>query len=220
AWGALGHALREAAFELSDARVTEAKCAWWAEELAGWGEGRSRHPLGRVLSRSEAPWSRLGQACLALAEAEPAQPDTAAAIGALMDPARALAVVESALFTPAQPDPDPDRAARAIAVHWLAQRVPAGVATDDRGRIPLHLVARHGNAAFAEPGPARVALLRDWGAELLAAGGPDPAGPLFRRARSAFDRSRLQQLARTGEAGAAFPPATLWRAWHAARTMP
>ena len=33
AWGALVHELREAAFELSDARVTAVKSQWWAEEL-------------------------------------------------------------------------------------------------------------------------------------------------------------------------------------------
>jgi hypothetical protein len=30
AWGALVHELREAAFELSDARVTAVKSQWWA----------------------------------------------------------------------------------------------------------------------------------------------------------------------------------------------
>jgi hypothetical protein len=212
AWAALLHELRTAAFELSDARVTEGKCAWWAEELAGWGEGRSRHPLGRVLARSPAPWATLGAAVLALAESEPAQPDTAAAIAALIGPARAVVAVEFALF-PAVAAADIDVAARAIAVHWLAMRLPGGIAAADRGRVPMHLVARHGSVAFAEAGPARVALLRDWSAELLAAAGPEPAGPLLRRARNAFDRARL---ARQGREPA--PVATLWRAWRAART--
>lgn len=216
AWGALLHELRAAAFELSDARVTEGKCAWWAEELAGWGEGRSRHPLGRGLARIEAPWATLGRAVLELADAESAQADTPAAIAALLGPASTVHAVETALFAPAVPEATVT--ARAIAVHWLAMRLPAGLATADRGRVPLHLVARHGTAACAEPGPARVALLRDWGAELLAAAGPEPAGPLFRRARTAFDRARLARLARTGVPVEPVPVATLWRAWRAART--
>lgn len=216
AWGALLHELRTAAFELSDVRVTEGKCAWWAEELAGWGEGRSRHPLGRGLARLEAPWAALGRAVLALAEAESAQPDTPAAIAALLGPAEAVHTVETALFAPEHPAAPV--AAGAIAIHWLALRLPMGLAAPDRGRVPMHLVARHGAAACAEPGPARVALLRDWGAELLAAAGPEPAGPLFRRARTAFDRARLARLARTGAEAEPAPVATPWRAWRAART--
>ena len=215
-WGALLHELRAAAFELSDARVTEGKCAWWAEELAGWGEGRSRHPLGRVLARLEAPWPALARAVLELSNAESAQADTPAAIAALLGPAAAGHAVEAALFAPAVADAPV--AARAIAVHWLAMRLPAGLAAADRGRVPMHLVARHGAAACAEPGPARVALLRDWAAELLAAAGPEPAGPLFRRARATFDRARLARLARTGTPGEPAPLATPWRAWRAART--
>ena len=57
------------------------------------------------------------------------------------------------------------------------------------------------------------ALLGDWAAELLAATGPEPAGPLFRRARTAFDRARLARPDRDPA-----PVATLWRAWRAART--
>ncbi len=215
AWGALLHELRAAAFELSDARVTEGKCAWWAEELTGWGEGRSRHPLGRVLARLEAPWSALGRATLELAHVEPAQPDTAAAIAALVGPATTVAATEAALFPLTRIEPE--AATRAIVVHWLALRLPAGVAAADRGRIPMHLVARHGIAAFADPGPARVALLRDWSTDLLAAAGPEPAGPLFRRARASFDRARLATLARTGTGAEPSPPTTLWRAWRAAR---
>jgi hypothetical protein len=95
-------------------------------------------------------------------------------------------------------------------------RLPLGLAAADRGRVPMHLVARHGAAAWAQPGPAQVALLRDWGGELLAAAGPEPAGPLFRRARTAFDRARLARLARTGVAAEPAPLATPWRAWRAA----
>ena len=53
AWGALVHELREAAFELSDARVTAVKCQWWAEELLGLAQGRSRHPLTGPLASAD-----------------------------------------------------------------------------------------------------------------------------------------------------------------------
>jgi hypothetical protein len=213
AWGALGHELHESAFERSDARVAEGKCGWWAEELIGWGERRHRHPLGRVLSQRDAPWAGLGRAWLAIAEAPDPAADAAGALAALDAPARALAAVEAALFGHA-----PDAAqARAIAVHALAQRLPHGLAAGDRARVPMHLVARHGAAAFAAPGPAQAALLRDWAAELLAAL-PSPApGSAFRRSRTAFDRARLAALARTGQATEPAGLATLWRAWRAAR---
>src|SRR6476659_75647 len=64
AWGGLLHELREAAFELSDARVTEVKTAWWAEELMGVGQGRHRHPLTEVLVGHAAPWSEMGRSLL------------------------------------------------------------------------------------------------------------------------------------------------------------
>src|SRR4249919_1668483 len=74
AWGALLHELREAAFELSDVRVTEVKTAWWAEELIGVGQGRHRHPLTEILADRAAPWSALGRALLEL-------PDTSLRFG-------------------------------------------------------------------------------------------------------------------------------------------
>jgi hypothetical protein len=219
AWGALLHELHEAAFERSDPRVAEGKCGWWAEELAGWAQGRSRHPLGRALAPTAAPWAGLAQAWSTIHDLEPAQPDTRAALAALAAPAQAAAAVELALLAPGGQD---DLAtANALAVHWLALRLPDGLGAGDRARVPMHLVARHGVPAFAAPGPERSALLRDWAMELLGAlVTPAVAATAFRRTRIAFDRARLGRLARSGQGGEPAPLATLWRAWRAARAGP
>jgi hypothetical protein len=210
AWGALLHELREAAFELSDPTVTAAKCGWWAEELMGWGEGRSRHPLGRVFVGEAAPWSPLARAWLAWSEPGERPADTAAAIDALVPAATAVDAVEAALF--GMPGATP----RPIAIHWLLHRLPHGLAAADRARVPMQLQARHGLEAFAVESPAQAALLADWARELLDAGAP-AGGCVFRRCRTAFDRARLARLAQGGT-GAPNPLATLWRAWRAART--
>jgi hypothetical protein len=217
AWGALLHELREAAFELSDARVTEGKCGWWAEELAGWAQARSRHPLGRVLAPLPAPWVGLANAWAGITDLEPAQADTRAAIAALTPAARAVAAVEQALLATAAM-PDAGDASDAIATHWLAMRLPEGLVAADRARVPMHLLARHGGPAFADPGPARASLLRDWSRELLAAPTPTATvGTVFRRCRTAFDRARLARLAGDGQGGEPAALGTLWRAWRAAR---
>ena len=64
AWGALVHELREAAFELSDARVTAVKCQWWAEELANLPQGRGRHPISADIAAPALPWTRLARALM------------------------------------------------------------------------------------------------------------------------------------------------------------
>lgn len=214
AWGALLHELREAMFELSDARVTELKTAWWAEELLGVAQDRHRHPLTEAFAGLQAPWSPLGRSLLALPDPDQRHGDTASAIDALMATARAVIAVESALFGSTASDDS----ARALVVHWLSQRLPRGLASDDQARIPMHLFARHRLGAAQLAAGQGEALLRDWAAELqrqlpviL------PGASVFRRSRTRFDRARLGRLA-VGK-GFADPPAlaTLWRAWRAAR---
>ena len=81
--GLLLHELREAAFELSDPRVAEVKSQWWAEELLGLGEGRSRHPVTAPLAGTPADWPALVHALVEL-PAMPSRPgDTAAALARL-----------------------------------------------------------------------------------------------------------------------------------------
>lgn len=213
AWGACLHELREALFELSDERVTEIKLAWWAEELAGWGQGRHRHPLGAALPPADAPWSGLAQALLESGVRPALAANTGEAIAALRPLADAVVAVESALFSSG----DRDDAAHSLAVHWLLQRLPAGLAAADRARIPMHLLARHGLTAAQLATGEGGALLRDWAGELLVAAPQPRTAALIRRSCAAFDRARLQQLA----AGRGYKPApalaSLWRGWRAAR---
>lgn len=211
AWGALLHELRATAFELSDARVTEVKSGWWAEELIGLASGQHRHPLTGVLVEHAAPWSALGRSLLELPDAGRRYGTTAEVVDSLMPAARPVIAVESALFGSTASDAP----ARALVVHWLLQRLPQGLAGEDQARVPMHLLARHGIGGAQSVGDA---LLRDWATE-LAAGLPSdlPATSAFRRSRTRFDRARLQRLI-AGRGFADAPAlATLWRAWRAAR---
>lgn len=213
AWGALVHELREAAFELSDARVTAVKCQWWAEELLGLAQGRSRHPLTGPLASADVPWAALARGMASLRDDEPRPADAATSLAQVMPLAQALAAAEAAVFGEAA---SPD-APRAIAVHLRLQRLPAGLAAADVAGVPLHLMARHGLDAAALAAGQGGALLRDWAGELAAAL-PSPRGlPLFRRLRTGLDAARLARLA----AGRGFDPpaapATVWRAWRLAR---
>lgn len=215
AWGALLHELRETLFELSDPRVSALKAAWWAEELTGLAQGRQRHPLSAALLGIDAPWAALGRSLVEFGEQTPRAADTAQAIALLAPAATAVTAVEAAVFGFAQSD----QAARSLARHWLLQRMPQGLAGDDQARIPMHLLARHGiNASQLASGDAGV-LLRDWGRELARVTPEFLRGAAFiRRGRHQFDQARLARLA----AGKGFDeppePASLWRAWRAARS--
>lgn len=214
AWGALLHELREAVFELSDARVTTVKTLWWAEEMAGMAQGRHRHPLTAALAEAPAPWSALGQAVIEQAHDDRRAANTDEAIGLLLPLASATISVEAALFGAAANEAQ----VRSLAVHWLLQRLPGGLTAEDQARLPMHLLARHGLT------PAQVAagegecLLQDWAAELLlnAPASLGQAG-LLRQARHRFDRARLLRIAKGR--GFTEPPgfSSLWCAWRSAR---
>ena len=215
AWGSLLHEFRESMFELSDARVSAIKTGWWAEEMIGLGQGRQRHPLTSAMVGVAAPWPTLGRALLDRDTGDLRAEDTGQAVALLLPTARAVVAVESAIFGAGESAD----AARSLAVHWLLQRLPQGLAAEDRARIPMHLFARHGiSAAQPEAGQAD-ALLRDWGRELTAAMPAGvPGAALLRRSRHRFDRALLARLvAGRGLAGAA-PPLSFWRAWRAARS--
>lgn len=214
AWGALLHELRESLFELSDPGVARVKTAWWAEEMIGLGQGRQRHPLGEALIGADAAWSALGRMLLEFEPEPPRSADTAEAIAVLEPLASAIVRVESSLFGATQAE----AAARSLAVHWLLQRLPHGLASEDQARLPMHLLARHGITAEQLPTERSEPLLRDWAGELLENLPSRLSGAaLIRRSRLRFDQARLQVLA-SGR-GLALPPApaTLWRAWRAAR---
>jgi hypothetical protein len=215
AWGALLHELRETLFELSDARVTGVKTGWWAEELMGLGQGRQRHPLSEALLGTQAPWSQLGRALLDHRPAEHRAANTGQAIAALEPTAAAIVAVESAIFGVTATT----EASRSLAVHWLLQRLPQGLASEDQAQIPMHLFARHGLTATQVAAGEGDDLLRDWGRELSQAMPPAVDGAaLIRRSQFRFDQARLARLG----AGRGFAepgaPMTLWRAWRAARS--
>lgn len=218
-WGALLHELRESLFELSDARVSAVKTNWWAEELSGLAEGRHRHPLTASLVQFPeaglAPWPALARRLVEHDFEGPRASDTSAAVAVLMPLAGALVDVEAALFGAGSDD----ESARSIAVHWLLQRLPGGLSSPDQGRVPMHLLARHGlTPGQLEPVGAD-ALVRDWGSELLAATPATLADASFlRRCRHLFDRARLGRLA-GGQSAEPPAPLSLWRAWRLARTQ-
>lgn len=211
AWGALLHELREATFELSDARVTAAKSQWWAEELLLVARGAGRHPVCADLPPA-LPWAALARAVLEQASFDGRPTDAAHALEQVAPLAEAIAAIEAGLHEAPPP-------VRAVAVNLLLHRLPHGLVAEDQARLPLGLLARHG-LTVAEVAEGRgEALLRDWARELLVAL-PVPAAPssLYRRLRTGFDRARLQRLA----AGRGFDPppavASLWRAWRLARS--
>ena len=212
AWGAMVHELREAAFELSDPRVTAVKCQWWAEELANLPQGRGRHPISADIAAPALPWTRLARALIEQSMLEDRPGDAKAALEHMQPMAQALADVEAGLFDAPAPD------ASAMAVHLLLQRLPAGLLAPDQARIPLNLLARHGRTVAQVGAGEGDAVLRDWAGELLGALPPGPrSAPLFRRLRTGFDRVRLARLA-AGRGFAPPPaPATVWRAWRIAR---
>lgn len=217
-WGALLHELREALFEIADPGVAAAKRGWWAEELQAIAAGKARHPLGQALASIAAaatPWTGLALALHGRAAEGARAADRDEALATLLPLAQATLAVENALF---QSRGD-ESAERALALHWLLQRLPAGLAAEDGARIPMHLLARHGLTS-AQLSAAGDALLRDWGAELSAAmPAATPGAAFLRRAAARFDGARLRRLSRLGGRGFAEPPAaaTLWRAWQAAR---
>jgi len=232
-WGALLLELREAAFELSDARVIEAKSAWWAEELARSAQHAARHPLTQALVREatvhsphaqvELPWAQLGNGLLVSAASEPRPVDSNAAIAGMRPLAEGILGFEAALFgCPASnashaPVAGADALNAAVA-HLLCERLRVGLHGEDGGRIPLALLARHRLTALQLAGPSGVATTADWARELLTLAPMRLTGAtLYRRTRSAFDRRALQRIARHRPPTPPHPLIALWTAWGAAR---
>lgn len=216
AWGALLHELRESAFELSDAQVRHAKSSWWAQELLAIGRGSPRHPLGSVLLNDAAtPWTALASALIATVAVSDEPPlDGDHALQQMQPFAAAAAAVEAVLFGQA----DAGNAASAIAVHLLAQRLLVGRASDDAGRIPLHLQARHQIARQAIRDGGGDVAVRDWARELLTRMPVRIESDVgFRRMQWVHDRLLLRRLS-VGSRHPSKPGLTaLWQTWRAAR---
>jgi hypothetical protein len=215
AWGALLFELREAAFELSDARLVEAKSAWWADELLRCAQGAPRHPLTQAIAAPQLPWNGLAHGMSAMAHADASRPvDRDAALAAIAPLAEGIAMVEAALFDATMAS----EASRMVAMHLLCERLRVGLAASDGGRVPLSLLARHAIVGSALADPSGVPAVVDWAAELAATQPSDVAGvALYRATRSAFDTWFLRELA-TGHPHRALPRLRALRlAWHAAR---
>lgn len=198
AWAALQQELLDAAWGGRDARPGELKLAWWMEELQGWTHGRRRHPLGRVLQRSAAPWASLAAALPVLGRSRERPLDTDDAFASLKPAAEAAAAVEHALFGGVE------GAAtwQLIAATWLATRARS---SEDEASVPLALLSQGGDG-----GRARAS----WCAELRARWPRDDRdAPRVRRLWAALACLRL------AEPGDRAPGAArvLWQAWGAAR---
>jgi hypothetical protein len=213
AWGALLTELREAAFESSDPRIAAVKAPWWAEELLRFGQGQGRHPLAEDLSAPDLPWRELAGALLGQVQSGARPADPGQALAQVQPFAEAVAAVESRLFAAPVPS-DP----RAVAVHLLLGRLPRGLGDEDRARVPMSLLARHGITGEQLAAGQGAALLRDWAGELMRADQDGIGGQaLFRRLRTGLDRVALRRLA--GGRGFTPEPAplTVFRAWRIAR---
>ena len=235
-WGALLLELREAAFELSVARVIEAKTAWWAEELARSAQQGARHPLTQALLREPVlhslpaqtalPWSQLGRALLVSATSDPRPADSDAAIAGMRPLAEAMLAFEAALFGDAslaagREPAQPADAANASVAHLLGERLRVGLRSEDGGRIPLSLLARHRITVAQLLEPVGAAAITDWAQQLLLIVPARLNGAsLYRQARWAYDRRSLQRIAQQHAATPAHPLRALWMAWAAARHSP
>ncbi|WP_462116358.1 phytoene/squalene synthase family protein, partial [Lysobacter xanthus] len=178
AWEALQFEWQEAAWGGGDARPGEAKLVWWADELAGWAQGRRRHPLGSVLQREPAPWRDVASSLAALVATRGAPSDAASAREALAPVAAAIADAECALLGGATD-------ARAVTAGWLHARL-----------------ARHPDAAvptsLGSGATGRAAWARELGASWPTREGAPPA----RGVMLALAGARLAR----GDAAAPLPP--------------
>ncbi len=251
-WGALLSEMREAAFELSDARVVEVKSSWWADELVRTGKGQPRHPLTQALADeigSDGPWSELarGVAMAASSEARPA--DAEAAVQSMRSFATAIVRFENALFasstlensgqggsivadrdshgvSTAQASAVEADAVQATCVHLLVQRLQTGLRSDDGGRVPLSLLARHRiNAAQLVEVQGAPALL-EWASTLQALSlASTRFDTTYRAVRTEFDRGELRHLTRIhadlgpSQFSRLAPLHDVWIAWRAARRV-
>ena len=198
AWATLQQELTDAAWGGSDPTPGEAKLAWWQEELAGWGRGARRHPLGNVLQRQPAPWVGLAATLPSLAASRDRPGTTEDAFASVRLFARAAAAVDAALAGSPAGDAHGELVAELVAATLLQWRLAQGEAG-----VPLAILARAGEG---DAGPLWAAeLRRNWPAHRA------PGRP--RRLWAALARARL-------EADPAKPPAgwrTLLTAWRAAR---
>ena len=217
-WSCLQHELDDAAFNLSDASVTQAKLAWWADELHRGPAGAARHPLLRELFEQPGArdidarrWAAPAQQALALALDERSPADVAGLLQRYLPYSGALATLESALF-------GGNAAAETLAVERIVRRLGDAGAARAAREWPLQLLARHqlGREAILA-GAGAAALRRDLATPLLGCLASAAGTSRHRRMRQALDSWRLQQWQRGFDAPAPAGWRRLWLLWRAAR---
>ncbi|SDQ23850.1 phytoene/squalene synthase family protein [Pseudoxanthomonas sp. CF125] len=200
AWFALLQEFTDAMNIAGDPLPADAKLAWWGEELRDWSRQRSRHPLGRVLEPSRAPWFELAETLPVLIRLRERPQDPAAAFELVRPLATAVANVESVLFGTAAVVGQP--LVRSIGAQWLATRLEgAGDAA-----VPVH------------SGSQTDLFQHGWSQELLEQWPVRNGGAVPRRLWSALARSRLRRFTAAGEGSAPLSPVrALWLGWRMAR---
>jgi hypothetical protein len=217
-WYCLQHELDDAAFNLSDATVTQAKLAWWADELQRGVTGAARHPLLVELFQQPGAraidarrWATTAQRALALALDERSPADVDDLLQRYLPYAAALAEIETALFGGRSE-------AQALAIERIVRRLGAEPAPRAAMEWPLQLLARVQLARDALAAGAHAqSLRRELAPSLLTRLPADPAAPRHRRMRQALDRWRLQQWLQGRVAPAPSGWRRLWLLWRAAR---
>lgn len=193
AWFALLQEFDDVLNISGDPLPADAKLAWWSEELRGWADQRSRHPLGRRLEPIRAPWAQLAGALPTLTAARTRAADEAEAFAALAAIGDAVAAVEAEVLGRAP-------ASRAVIAQMLAARLA------DAGSA----VVPGTGTAHADVGGWAVALDKAWDRPRQ--------GARERRILAAYARARLQRLARHDTAAALPGQARLlFSGWRAAR---
>lgn len=183
AWFALQQEFEDAMNIAGETLPADAKLAWWGEELRGWAQRRSRHPLGRVLEPLQADWDGLAQALPLLIEARDPAVTGTAALAQLQPWGEAMARVEAAVLGGAATAP-------LFVVQALAQRM-----------IEAHVAAPPQDHAGADGAARQLAwartLLRAWPASGQAA--PE------RRLWAGYARGRLRRFVQAGGKEVALP---------------
>ncbi|GGD40353.1 hypothetical protein [Pseudoxanthomonas indica] len=183
AWFALQQEFEDAMNIAGETLPADAKLAWWGEELHGWAQQRSRHPLGRVLEPVRADWTGLANGLPLLIQAREPAASSADAFAQLLPWGEAMARVESVVLG-GQPSP------QLFVVQALAQRM-----------IEAHVAAPPQDQSGTETGARQLGwattLLRAWPAFRLAA--PE------RRLWASYSRARLQRFVQAGGKEVALP---------------
>lgn len=199
AWLALQQEWVEAAWGGADPTPGSAKLGWWQDELRGWDKGARRHPLGRVLQRTSAPWAVLADALdtLRATRMQVLQGDADGAALALIPVERCALACDAALVA------DPEAIEPATAM-------PAVVS----GQLSRMWIAQHRLWSLLDPDAAAARLQT---AASLATGIETGAGSRALRIHTALVRGRLKAMAAGGPFSPLSPPRVLLTAWRAAR---